>query len=599
MYLCTSMLLRSSLLTENLAIQLIMSCSGARLVILCCFLVHFLFLNGNFYVFQLSSENLLLGFAVVQGITYLCYPAIGWLADTRYTRYRMIKGSFIITLISTFVGFAIVLISIVVHCFNRIVLYGLPWYVFLVLAIPMAINIASLAMFEANAIQFGMDQMIEASSDSISAFIHWYYWSIHFSRGLMLFVSITIDTILRACLINLNIGKRSDASLLPGAYIFIFLCLVQAVMAAIGIYLLNQCKRSLRIEPKGQSAIATVYKVLMYAWQHKVPERRSALTYWEEDIPSRIDLGKSKYGGPFSTEEVENTKTLFGILLLLVSLFGLQFSDSGYSEATILVRKLCPSGLIFYSVLSSSNVFHSLVIVISVPILHYVILPHFRRYLPNMLKRLGFCLSVIFIQELIGIVIVMVASLQYNNNCPWSDLKASLRDCYLKNTRLLFNNSCSTMHIDYQWCGEGKTLFLSLLLPAMLRSFSYQWGFMTALEFICAQAPLRMKGLLIGVWYSMSTLQIHVLDNMIVTVATQWFISHGIKCFLIFLSLLMYCCVARKYRYRVRDEIVPIQFMIEEKYEKDFRLEEEYKREKREERKALLAKHTPFAEIIT
>ena len=61
----------------------------------------------------------------------------------------------------------------------------------------------------------------------------------------------------------------------------------------------------------------------------------------------------------------------------------------------------------------------------------------------------------------------------------------------------------------------------------------------------------------------------------------------------------MYCCVARKYRYRVRDEIVPIQFMIEEKYEKDFRLEEEYKREKREERKALLAKHTPFAEIIT
>ena len=77
------------------------------------------------------------------------------------------------------------------------------------------------------------------------------------------------------------------------------------------------------------------------------------------------------------------------------------------------------------------------------------------------------------------------------------------------------------MHIDYQWCGEGKTLFLSLLLPAMLRSFSYQWGFMTALEFICAQAPLRMKGLLIGVWYSMSTLQIHVLDNMIVTVATN------------------------------------------------------------------------------
>ena len=30
-----------------------------------------------------------------------------------------------------------------------------------------------------------------------------------------------------------------------------------------------------------------------------LPERRSAFTYWEEDIPRRIDLGKSKYGGPF------------------------------------------------------------------------------------------------------------------------------------------------------------------------------------------------------------------------------------------------------------------------------------------------------------
>ena len=565
-----------------------MMCSGARLVILCCFLIHFVFLNSNFYIFQLSSENLVLGFALVQGITSLCYPIIGWLADTRYTRYRMIKCSFVITLIMTFVGLVIILTCIVIQYFNQTIVYELPWYAFVVLAIPMAIDIVALALFEANAIQFGMDQMIEASSDRISAFIHWYYWSLHFSRAMMLFISITIDTILRACWINLNIVNRSNTSILPGAYIFTFICSVQVVMAAIGICLMNRYKADLRIEPKGQSEIATIYRVLVYAWKHKVPERRSALTYWEEEIPSRINLGKSKYGGPFSTEEVENTKTLFRMVLLLLSLFGLQFSDNGYSEVTILVRKLCPSGIIFTSVLSSSNVFQSLVIIITVPILHYVILPHFQSHLPNMLRRLGFCLSVIFIQELIGIVIVMIASLKYNNTCPWSDLKASLRDCYLKNTPFLFNNTCRAIHTDYQWCGEGDALFLSLLLPAVLRSFSYQLGFMTALEFICAQAPLRVKGLLIGIWYAISTLQIHVLDNMIVTVTTQWFISHGIKCFLILLSLLMYCFVARKYHYRVRDEIVPIQFMIEEKFERDFQLEEEYERQKREERKALL-----------
>ena len=37
----------------------------------------------------------------------------------------------------------------------------------------------SLGMFEAVGIQFGMDQMVEASSDQISAFTHWYYWSMN------------------------------------------------------------------------------------------------------------------------------------------------------------------------------------------------------------------------------------------------------------------------------------------------------------------------------------------------------------------------------------------------------------------------------------
>ena len=34
-------------------------------------------------------------------------------------------------------------------------------------------------MFESNAIQFGMDQMLEASSEQLSSFIHWYFWCAH------------------------------------------------------------------------------------------------------------------------------------------------------------------------------------------------------------------------------------------------------------------------------------------------------------------------------------------------------------------------------------------------------------------------------------
>ena len=81
-----------------------------------------------------------------------------------------------------------------------------------------------------------------------------------------------------------------------------------------------------------------ICEVLKYSWKHKIPELRSALTYWENDIPSRIDLGKDKYGGPFTYEEVENVKSFFRLLLLILSLFGFSvirrrlFIDPLYNE---------------------------------------------------------------------------------------------------------------------------------------------------------------------------------------------------------------------------------------------------------------------------
>ena len=54
------------------------------------------------------------------------------------------------------------------------------------------------------------------------------------------------------------------------------------------------------------------------------PRQRSAFTYCEDTIPSRIDFGKSKYGGPFTTEQVEDVKTLLRstIFILLISALG-------------------------------------------------------------------------------------------------------------------------------------------------------------------------------------------------------------------------------------------------------------------------------------
>ena len=50
------------------------------------------------------------------------------------------------------------------------------------------INLIGLGMFESTAIQFGMDQMLEAPSEQFSTFIHWYYWSSVWGQPLIVYI---------------------------------------------------------------------------------------------------------------------------------------------------------------------------------------------------------------------------------------------------------------------------------------------------------------------------------------------------------------------------------------------------------------------------
>ena len=84
-----------------------------------------------------------------------------------------------------------------------------------------------------------------------------------------------------------------------------------------------------KFEPSGvlkKNPYKMVYQVVKYAWQHKSPENRSALTSWENKTPSRISLGKQKYGGPFKEMEVEDVKTFWRVIRILLCLFGLYIS---------------------------------------------------------------------------------------------------------------------------------------------------------------------------------------------------------------------------------------------------------------------------------
>ena len=126
-------------------------------------------------------------------------------------------------------------------------------------------------------------------------------------------------------------------------------------------------------------------------------------------------------------------------------------------------------------------------------------------------------------------------------------------------------------------CPEDPThdnLFILLIIPQILHGLAYLLVFMTVLEFICAQAPYTMKGLLIGIWYanlSIKYLVVNILDEYMVE-TTTWNIYHGVKGLGIFLSIASFFWVYKFYCYRERDEIVNEQAIIEEQYERELLL---------------------------
>ena len=231
--------------------------------------------------------------------------------------------------------------------------------------------------------------------------------------------------------------------------------------------------------------------MLKYAWQHKCPERRSAFTYWEEDIPPRIDLGKSKYGGPFTTEEVEDVKTFLTLLLVLSSLFGFHLADNGYSVIRQLNFKFCPSQILQASVTVSPNILQTVTVMVSIPILHFLLLPRLHRYIPNMLHRLGIGSVLMLLQELAGIVIVLSSLEEYgtcnvvNTGTPFANVHP-IGGCLSSHMYFRLNNICTNM-VRYKYCGHGDHLFLYAFIPIFIRTIAYHLVFMTALEFISAQ----------------------------------------------------------------------------------------------------------------
>ena len=111
--------------------------------------------------------------------------------------------------------------------------------------------------------------------------------------------------------------------------------------------LFQAAKEKMYIDQAGHNPLKKMWRVMVFALNNKHPLNRSAFTYCEENTPTRLNLGKQQYGGPFTFEEVEDVKTFFRLLLLLVTLFGYHIAGDGFAASQHMKLYSCPSSIVW------------------------------------------------------------------------------------------------------------------------------------------------------------------------------------------------------------------------------------------------------------
>ena len=129
------------------------------------------------------------------------------------------------------------------------------------------------AGYMTNICQFGIDQLPDASTNDIKSFISWFIWT-YLTGGIT-------EHYIYKC-----IGKQYYVA--GQCFTSIIICLTIALIMS---FLLNSIFIK---EPVVTNPYKLVYKVIKYALQNKHPQRRSAFTYCEDELLSRLDFGKSK-----------------------------------------------------------------------------------------------------------------------------------------------------------------------------------------------------------------------------------------------------------------------------------------------------------------
>ena len=465
-------------------------------------------------------EKYILGCAI---LSCVLIPIVTLLAEVVIGRYRLVSYSLKAMWLLSIVGsvFSICEKALPVA---KIKLFTIQWIV-------LATQYLLQGAFIASAVPLGIDQIIGGSSANISAYLQWLGWT---------FVSGETT----ANIIGSILHMWSDYKAIS------VICLLLPVfLLSVALILDFSFHHKLVKEPVTVNPVSLTFKVLKYAAKHKFPVQRSAFTYCENEQPTRLDYGKSKYGGPFTTEQVEDVKTFWRVLLVILVSFMLAIPltaeyVSVYNKEknlSLLKTEISCVQKVLYKILTPE--FH---IIYLIPLYELLIYPCLRNRGPSIFQSAGIGAAALIISSVYSMIVEVIRKTLANgtNQCSLSQ--------YASGIEIIIDIPSNFM--------MG---FTAIVLPK------------SSIEFVCAQAPYNMMGVLIGLSITILILfmtfgtflfEAFKINWLHTSICGIWFYLTTLV--LVVVTSVLLGLVIRWYKARERDEITRSQNLVEEVYQK-------------------------------
>ena len=562
--------------------QVCVPSKAATFIILSASVIGFLYyciLGATKLSLDAYPESLHLSISINYSVPYallvlftIFFPLSGFTADVCCGRYKTILCSFFLIfmffLLLCTAELVIVASELRIFTLNKLFHnpLGTLGLILIILSLPCAI--LGFAAYQANFIQYGLDQLIEAPNFYLGLFIHYAMLVFHMGSIPLAFFLVTWCN-----------KPRYDAQ-----RVMYSLPLLGIILLLILIVIMKWKHHWFNTDTGQENPYKNVFQIINFARKHKYPLQRSAFTYCDDHIPSRLDSAKERYGGPFTTEQVENVKTFFRMLIVLLSmgpvfmleipgsylffpLFGLHtFHNYKHME-----EQFCSTSKHIWEIIfvSSGTLMSFFTTVVLFPSYIFAVFYLLRKKEVRLFSRIQFGIVLC----LLGVLSLLTIDL----------IGHSLKSNISNHTQCIFqvyrtdNGTLDYPSLNMHWS--------VLIPPSFLLGIGPLIVITTIFEFISAQSPLSMKGLIIGVFFSIRGL-FQFLNSIIVipfSLKRPWASGEMLKnppvtncgfvyllftCVVGLIGLVLFSVAAKKYKYRRRDEGMFCQHNVEEIYDR-------------------------------